>query len=172
MNQPEDSRSPASPAPAGSGNVSVTLDADNRIVVQIGEECRIGDSYYLSIDPQEPEHDPSPTAGLRTLLLSWIRELSSSDGDLIYLPFDFSDEYTRWLACQKIADQVLVVCGWAQVEGWAIRPANFREYVHAVPNFRPDEPLLVQQFYLPRFLSQLRRSAARCRLPDQPQPAT
>lgn len=145
-----------------STHVVVSLDADRRIVVRIGDETRIGDSYYLGIDRESPDHNCSPAVGLRRLLQAWIRELSSDNGDLIYLPFDFSDEYTRWLACQKIADQILVVFGWAEVEGWAISPSDFSQFARAVPEFNPDEPLHVQQFYLPRFLSQLRQSLANC----------
>ncbi len=148
--------------------VMVHLDAENHIVVQAGEVSKLGNSYYLGLDPSSPDHNCSPKVGLKRMLTAWIRELSSDEGDLIYLPFDFSDEYTRWLACQKISDQVLIVFGWAEVEGWAISPSDFSQYAHAVPGFSPDEPLLVQQFYLPRFLAQLRRSAATIQTDESP----
>ena len=97
------------------------------------------------------------------MLGAWLQALlAAADGELIYLPFDFSDEYTRWIACQRDGDQLLVVFGWAEVEGWAISPSDFSEYQKDLPGFSPDEPLTVQSFYRPWFISQIRRSIACC----------
>lgn len=145
-----------------SRNVSVELDRDNRIVVAVGDECRFGDGCYFGISPDDPDHGAPLQIGLRRLLLQWIQVLSTPEDALLYLPFDFSDEFTRWLACQKIGDQLLVVFGWAPIEGWAFTPSDFSQFVDGVPGFRPDEPLVVQQFYLPRFISLVRHSAACC----------
>lgn len=146
----------------GAQKISVELDGNNHIVVHVGNECRIGNSYYLGLAPECQDHNCSISTGLRRMLLAWIRELESACNDLIYLPFDFSDETTRWLACQKIGSQLHVVFGWADVEGWAITPSDFSGFARSLPGFTPDEPLNVQEFYLPRFLSQIRRSAACC----------
>jgi hypothetical protein len=144
-------------------NVAVQLGADNRIVVRFGSEYRPGDSYYLGIDPRSPDHDCTPQTGLQRMLGAWLQALlAAADGELIYLPFDFSDEYTRWIACQRDGDQLLVVFGWAEVEGWAISPSDFSEYQKDLPGFSPDEPLTVQSFYRPWFISQIRRSIACC----------
>lgn len=147
--------------PNSQQNVSVRLDVDNRIVVQIGSECHSGDSYYLGIDPRSPDHNCTPKQGLKSLLLNWLAIVSAAaDRSIIYLPFDFSDEYTRWIACQRDGDQILVVFGWAGIEGWAISPSDFQEYSGSLPEFVPDEPVVVQSFYTPYFISSIRRSIA------------
>lgn len=139
--------------------VTIRLDDDSRIALRIGTESRDGDSYYLGLNTHSPDHNCSAQTGLIRLLTAWIRSLCElKDGGLIYLPFDFSDEYTRWLACQRVSQEIMVVFGWAAVEGWAISPSDFSEYLYQVPEFSPDEPLEVQSFYLPWFISQIRRS--------------
>lgn len=84
-------------------------------------------------------------AGLRGLLREWLRHLQSlEDGGLVWLPFDFSDEYTRWLAVQRSGDEVSLVFGWAAVEGWAIDPQHLGELPRTLEGFVPDEPLVVE----------------------------
>lgn len=142
-------------------NVSVRLIQENRFEVRIGDQYQIGDSYYLGIAAADGEQSFDTAEGLRILLRSWLQVLTdASTQDISYLPFDFADEYTRWLACQKSDDQLLIVFGTAAVEGWAISPGNFAEFAHRLPEFQPDSPIVVHSFYRPYFLSQLRRSLA------------
>jgi hypothetical protein len=129
--------------------------------VQIGEEIRSGDLYYLGIDPRNKDHECSADVGLMRLIDGWIETLIASEGKRIfYLPFDFSDEFTRWLACEKNGNRITVVFGWAAVEGWSFSPSDFSEHSRDLKDFRPDEPTNPQTFYLPRLLSDLRRSLA------------
>ncbi len=141
--------------------VSVSLNADNQIEVNVGTESRAGESYYLGLQPNSENHEFRPAEGTRQLVSEWIRLLTElRDGQQLFLPFDFSDEYTRWLTLRREDRDVTIVFGWATVEGWAISPRDFTQYAHGVPGFMPDEPLLTQTFYLPRILSDLRRSHA------------
>ncbi|MCA9037286.1 MAG: hypothetical protein KDA91_19255 [Planctomycetaceae bacterium] len=138
--------------------LSLRLTSEDRFLVRIGLEERTGETYYLGLDPENAGMPMSVTRGLNLLLKGWLHVLESiNDGDLIYLPFDFSDEYTRWVACQMTGHDIHIVMGWAAVEGWAISPSNFESHARSVSQFQPDEPLTVQSFYLPRFLSELRR---------------
>ena len=142
-------------------NVSVTLESDNRVAVRIGDETRTGDTYYLGLDALNDVEDSDPIPALLSLLDGWLAALLRlRDGDLIYLPFDFSDEYTRWVACQASDNELTAVFGWAEVEGWAISPTDFSQYVRDLDDFRADEPIHPQTFYRPRFIGLVRRSQA------------
>lgn len=142
-------------------NVSVSLNADNQIEVQVGSESRAGESYYLGLQPNSENHEFCPVEGTRQLVGEWIRLLVDlKDGQQIFLPFDFSDEYTRWLTVHRDGRDVTIVFGWATVEGWAISPRDLSQYAHGLPQFMPDEPLQTQTFYLPYVLSNLRHSLA------------
>lgn len=142
--------------------LDVQLTSDDEFLLRLGEETRPGTLYYLGIDPQSAEHDCPPKEGLRRLLTSWLDELikSRSLTGPCYLPFDFGDESTQWLACEVSGNMVHAVFGWAEVEGWAISPSDISQHARHLPGFTPAEPAFVQSFYLPRLLSDLRRLIA------------
>jgi len=141
--------------------VDIQITAGEQFRVKVGDEVRTGELYYLGIDPRNQDYDCPSSVGLMRLIDGWIQTiLSNPDGCIFYLPFDFSDEFTRWMACEKSGSEITVVSGWADVEGWAFSPSDFTEYSRQLPGFRPDEPLSPQTFYTPRFLSDLRRSKA------------
>ena len=141
--------------------VDIKITDGGQFHVQVGNETRTGDLYYLGIDPRNQDFDCPASIGLMRLIDGWIETIiSSKDGQVFYLPFDFSDEFTRWLACEKSGAEITVVSGWADVEGWAISPSDFSEHSKGLHGFRPDEPVNPQTFYVPRFLSNLRRSRA------------
>ena len=138
--------------------VDVRFTSDEEFSLRVGDERRTGGLYYLGIDPRTPDHKCAPDVGLRKLLAGWIdclidRQLPCP----VYLPFDFGDETTQWLACERSQNYVDVVFGSAPVEGWAINVSDFRGYSASLSDFTPNEPVFIQTFYLPRLLSDLRR---------------
>lgn len=142
--------------------VEVSLTDSEQFAVRVGEELRSGELYYLGIDPAAADHDCAPEEGLKKLIAGWIAELIDVDeGRILYLPFDFSDEYTRWLACEKHGSDVTCVFGMAEVEGWSFSPSDFSGLARSLQGFHADAPVNPQTFYLPRFLSELRRSFSR-----------
>ncbi|MEZ6123314.1 MAG: hypothetical protein R3C49_09090 [Planctomycetaceae bacterium] len=133
--------------------------------VRIGNETRTGDLYYLGIDPRTKDHDCSIEEGLGRLIQGWIDTIvSNAEGRRFYLPFDFSDEFTRWLACEKHDGELTALFGWAAIEGWSFSPSEFSEHSRDLQDFHADEPANPQTFYIPRLLSNLRRSQAMIRL--------
>lgn len=141
--------------------IDISITNGEQFRVQIGDEVRSGDLYYLGIDPRNTDHECSSDIGLMRLIDGWIETIvSNEDNRTFYLPFDFSDEFTRWVACEKSNSEITVVCGWAEVEGWSFSPSEFSEHSRDLKGFRPDEPVNPQTFYTPRFLSDLRRSKA------------
>ena len=139
----------------------IQISLEEQLCVRLGEELRTGELYYLGIDPRNRDHDCTAGTGLRRLIDGWIEMIvEAEDGCLFYLPFDFSDEFTRWLACDKRAREITVVFGWAEVEGWAFSPSDFAQQSGTLTDFRPDDPANPQTFYVPRVLSNLRSCRA------------
>ena len=142
-------------------NVSVSLNANNQIEVEVGSESRAGESYYLGLLPASENHDFRPATGTMQLVGEWIRLLSElKDGQQLFLPFDFSDEYTRWLTLHREGREITIIFGWATDEGWSISPRDLSPYADGVPGFMTDEPFFPQTFYLPRVISNLRNCYA------------
>jgi len=139
----------------------IRITSGEQFQVQIGDENRSGDLYYLGIDPRNEDHNCSADLGLWRLITGWIDTIAANtDGQRFYLPFDFSDEFTRWVACEKSGNEITVVFGWAEVEGWSFSPSEFSAHSQDLKGFRADEPTNPQTFYTPQFLSDLRRSRA------------
>jgi hypothetical protein len=132
--------------------LAVRLNSGNQIEVRCGAESRCGECYYLSLSEATGDSGEGEAAlrtaleaGLRGLLREWLRHLQQlEDGGLLWLPFDFSDEYTRWLAVQRSGAEASLVFGWAPVEGWAIDPQHLGELPRTLEGFVPDEPLVVE----------------------------
>ena len=113
-------------------DVSLTFEDNgtihNDLVLRIGDSAWRGDSYYLAMDQYAGDDDedaPKVRKVLRALLEKWktaIEELTN--GATAYLPYDFSDECTAWLACELIEGELLIRHGWADVEGWSIMPSD------------------------------------------------
>lgn len=146
---------------AWQSTIQLSVTSEEQFQVQVGDEIRTGELYYLGIDPQQDDHDCSAQEGLCRLIDAWLAAIESTQPRRIfYLPFDFSDEYTRWLGCEKTESTITVVCGSAEVEGWSFSPTNFGDQLYSLPDFQADEPVNPQTFYTPRFLSGLRCSRA------------
>jgi len=140
--------------------LDVQFLSSDEFVICLGEETRTGALYYLGIDPRTSDHDCPPAEGLRRLFRGWldllVQHRRSGTGPC-YLPFDFADESTQWLACEISDNDIHAVFGWAPVEGWSISPSDLSPHARHLPEFAPNEPAFVQSFYLPRLLSDLRR---------------
>ena len=147
--------------------LDLQLLSDEEFRIRLGDESRTGSLYYLGIDPRSVDHDCPAEEGLRRLVRGWLNQLSDcSNSGIRYLPFDFADESTQWLACDASNSTIDVVFGWAPVEGWAISPSDFQQHATHLTGFAPNEPAFVQTFYLPRLLSELRRLISAITPPD------
>lgn len=104
------------------------------------------DSYYLALAgaslPGQKDADKIRVI-LRMLLEQWLSAVENfSDGSTVYLPYDFSDQYTGWLRCFRSGSTVEMCRGWARVEGWAISPSTIGQHLTQVPGFQPDSPFV------------------------------
>ena len=102
--------------------------AHDDLLLRIGDAIWRCDSYYLALDQgvlAEQEDAPKVRLVLRALLERWRTAIVGlADGATAYLPHDFSDQCTAWLACEMVGSEVLVRHGWALVEGWSISPSD------------------------------------------------
>jgi hypothetical protein len=101
------------------------LHFENQVI-----EC---DSYYFALD-KNIEPDKENAAKIKTvikeLLNQWKLYVSrAKSGEIVYLPFDFSDKYTGCLKCEFQSDCVLLTIGYLQFEGWLFFPSDISTYV-------------------------------------------
>lgn len=98
------------------------------LVLRFGEQEWRCDSYYLALDQgvlAKREDARKVRAVLRALLENWRKAIEGlATGATVYLPYDFSDQGTVWLACEREGENLLVRHGWANVEGWSIAPST------------------------------------------------
>ena len=102
--------------------------AHDDLVLIVGDFSWRCDSYYLALDEgvlAGQKDVPKVREVLRVLLGNWRTAVARlADGATAYLPYDFSDQCTAWLACQLDAGALLIMHGWASVEGWSLTPSD------------------------------------------------
>ena len=134
--------------------LSARMIHGKQIAIQIGDESRCGECAWLGVNPDASETLNLPSE-VRRLFRYWLQQLLQlREGAETWLPYDFADEQTGWICFRREGNQLLAVCGTAAVEGWEISLETSR--TAAPQGFRPDEPLHVQEFYLPRIIADLR----------------
>jgi len=132
------------------GKVELSLlFEDNRtghddLVLRFSGQLYVCDTYYLALDSELlREYEDAGKIGvvLRRLLEQWLTTVENVEDDgTVYLPYDFSDQYTGWLCCFRSGNTASVCRGWATVEGWSISPSAVGQYMTLLPGFRPDGP--------------------------------
>jgi hypothetical protein len=112
------------------------------IQLQLENETWTCDSYYFALDRNVRDGDESATkvkAVLRKLLEHWLKVATKlPDASTAFLPFDFSDQCTGWLRCQRIGEVVLLSLGWSLVEGWSFFPSEADRFVSDLADFKPS----------------------------------
>lgn len=119
------------------------------IVLRFAGAVYRADSYYLAIDTDlEPdrEDDAKARAVFNRLLEQWrdaIRRLGP--GEAVCLPYDFSDQYTAWLRCERDPQSSIlkVERGWAPLEGYYFCPSNLGSSLPTPEGFIVDGPSAV-----------------------------
>ena len=113
------------------------------VFLTLGKIEGTADAYYLALDRGINDGDESPQKirlVLQKLLDQWRRVLLSlEDGSSVYLPYDFSDEYTGCLCCRRCGDNVIVMKGYSGVEGWSVMPTDLGNYFTSISDFEASE---------------------------------
>ncbi len=118
--------------------------AHNDLTLRFGGQIWVCDSYYFALDRNVRPDDESPgkvKAVLTKLLEQWLAAASNlPDSGATFLPYDFSDQYTAWICCQRNGNDVDMSRGWALVEGWSLFPSTVGEYLSNLPGFKVEGP--------------------------------
>ena len=116
------------------------------IVLYVGKQSWTCDSYYFALDRQllpDQEDADKVRIVLKRLLEQWLKAVEQiPDGGIVYLPYDFSDQYIGWLQCKRFGDQIDILRGWSRVGGWSVPPSSVGEYMNEVSGFMPTDPVV------------------------------
>jgi hypothetical protein len=123
-----------------------TLHED--LILEFAGKTWISDTYFFALDESLKTPYPHPLeriyAVLRRLLTQWLTAVETlQPSATVYLPYDFSDQCTAWLACTKSGDTNLTIRhGWSNVEGWSFLPTEIGPHLHHLPDFMASGPTL------------------------------
>jgi hypothetical protein len=97
------------------------------LLLTLGSYRQRCDSYYLVID-DSPGTGGDVDAALARLREQWTTQLERlrQEPGTVFLPYDFSDQYTGWL--QVTCDDgrhAAIQAGWATIEGYTFPPSDF-----------------------------------------------
>jgi len=111
--------------------------------------------FYLAVEPTETIDDIKNAVSC--LIQFWLDKiLESKNGETIFLPIDFSDQYTGCLKVQNKNDQLVLTYGFSMLEGYTVDPLNPENYYKDITDFEADteKQLIVET---PSFVSTLDR---------------
>ena len=110
-------------------------------IPQLGVEV-CADSYYFAVALGHRNVRASENTVRQevvALLSCWVDTVCScSDGDTVYLPFDFSDQYTGCLRVIEDRDNFRLSYGHSLFEGWRIDPLEAAEHSQQYDDFNPS----------------------------------
>ena len=116
-------------------------EGHNNILVEIPEMNFNNqfDAYYFQLE-KEPFEIQDIKNGISELLGYWKEKIIDlKSGNSIYLPIDFSDEYT---GCFKLTakenKKIQMEYGFSRIEGYSISPTKPEEYYKSVKDFEND----------------------------------
>ena len=93
----------------------------NDVVFLFAGQTSSCDSYYFALDGAlmpERQDVHKIRLVLRRLVEQWLTAVENiPEGGAVYLPYDFSDQYTGWLRCARSGNRVNVCQGWSPIEG-------------------------------------------------------
>lgn len=120
----------------------------NDLFLHVGNQVIECDSYYFALDRNiEPEKEDAGKVKtvIKALLNQWKIYVSRAESnEIIYLPFDFADEYTGCLKCEFQNDSVLLSVGYLQFEGWAFFPSDIITVVKSSTIFIRSKDLVLE----------------------------
>lgn len=97
------------------------------------------DTYYfcLAVEPVETIDDIKNAVS--QLIQFWYNKvLESKNGETIFLPIDFCDQYTGCLKVQNQGGKLVLTYGFSRREGYAVNPLNPENYHKEITDFEAD----------------------------------
>lgn len=116
------------------------------LVLEFGDAQYLCDSYFLAMDrrltPKE-EGAAKVRAVMRALLTQWADAVTAlPDGRCAYLPYEFSDQFTRWIACRREDERVRLSRGFSPLEGWRFTSSDLSISETAPKGFKNEKETL------------------------------
>ena len=115
------------------------------------------DTYYFALAIEPKDGIKEIKNAVAELIASWNKKQTEMEnGQVIYLPIDFSEEYTGCLRVEKKNDLNLTY-GFSRREGWSVDPINPTEYYESISDFdsESDKSLTVKQSEFEKCLTEL-----------------
>ncbi len=100
---------------------------------------KVFDSYYFALTEDVKNINDVKNAVSKLLAYWKDKIMKSKNGDRIFLPIDFSDQYTGCLRVEKKASKLKLTYGFSMIEGYAVNPSNPSEYYKEVKDFKAGE---------------------------------
>jgi hypothetical protein len=100
---------------------------------------RTCDSYYFRLDRNLDPDEEGPEKAknvLKRLLEQWLEFVKDSvSGEIVFLPYDFSDEYIGCLRCEVQNASVSLTDGYLEISGASIYPSDIEDLVKSKSYF-------------------------------------
>ena len=97
------------------------------------------DTYYFSLAIEPKSGILEIKSAVAKLLGAWMKQVNGlRSGNIIYLPIDFSDQYTGCLKVENLEDRLLLTYGLSKREGWSVNPISPSEYFHSIIDFEAE----------------------------------
>lgn len=115
------------------------------------------DTYYFALAIEPKSGIKAIKNAVAELIASWNKKQAEmKNGQFIYLPIDFSDQYTGCLKVEKKNDLNLTY-GYSRREGWSVDPINPTEYFESINDFNTDneKSIIVKQADFEKCLTEL-----------------
>lgn len=98
------------------------------------------DSYYFGIELDGMKDEETSIAEAIAILLDdWVIQLNKmQDGEAIYLPIDFSDEYIGCMKAEANGGYVAIGYGCIRENGYAVSPMSPRGFYKSTKTYIPD----------------------------------
>jgi len=97
------------------------------------------DTYYFSLATEASSSIMSAPHALAALLMHWVTAIERVTTDQsIYLPIDFSDQYTGCFNVYCSGDSLSLTYGLSKREGWSVNPLDPGDYCSTITDFQPS----------------------------------
>ena len=105
------------------------------------------DTYHFAIEIEPYENFQDIRNALATLLTYWLTETQNAkEGLPVYLPIDFSDQYTGCLKVLKQGDKLLLNYGFSNREGYSVNPLDPGNYCNIITDFEDTVDKTIEVF--------------------------
>lgn len=101
----------------------------------------IFDTYYFRLSIKEYEDIKSLKVFVANFLQKWLLEIAvMKTGQDRYFPIDISDQYTGCIKVTKYGDNLEILYGFSNKEGYTINLSNPTDHFSRITDFRSDIP--------------------------------